>query len=168
MAITMRFKQIILIVSIVAMSIACSSGGGADQYLQNIGDALGSASDALDEWSSLADEAAVMDYRKMSRNQIVELVERQLVLARQAKKGHSEALTILMKEIPPEQCKAVHIAMVEALQLGERGFLEMISYFSSALDRGYDDEDAMTRANDLLNQADLVKQRSLGDLSECS
>ena len=168
MAITMRFKQIILIVSIVAMSIACSSGGGADQYLQNIGDALGSASDALDEWSSLADEAAVMDYRKMSRNQIVAVLERQLVAARKAKKTHSEALGALMRVIPPEQCQTVHIAMVESLQLSERGFMETISYFSSALNQGYADDDARIRGNDLLNQADLVKQRSVAALLECS
>ena len=58
--------------------------------------------------------------------------------------------------------------MVASLKLSVSGFLEMINYFSSALDRGYDDVDTMTRANDLLNQADLVKQISLGDLSECS
>ena len=168
MPITIRFKQIILIVLIAAMPIACSSGGGADQYLQNIGDAVGAAADANNEWSSFVDEAAIMDYQKMSRNQIVELSEKQLVLARQAKKEHSEALNMLIKEIPPEQCKTVHMAMVESLQLSERGFLEMINYFSSALDRGYDDVDTMTRANDLLNQADLIKQRSSGALSECT
>ena len=167
MAITIRFKQIVLIVSIVGMSIACSSGGGADQYLESIGGALDAATDATDEWTSLADKTSVMDYRNMSRNQLVEIAERQLVAARKAYKAHSEALTTIMRAMPPEQCRRVHIAMVEALQLRERGFLEMISYFNSALNLGYEDDDARIHGNDLLNQADLVKQGALGALSEC-
>ena len=73
-----------------------------------------------------------------------------------------------MKVIPPEQCEAVHIAMVESLQLSESGFLEMITYLSSAINQVYNDVDAMIRGNYLLNQEDSVKLRSLGALSECS
>ena len=80
----------------------------------------------------------------------------------------ANAAIIGMREIlPPRKCEDAHLATLEALQLMERGFLELKAYLERAL-AGRPDPDALDRGNRLLAEADRVKQAAYRSVLECA
>ncbi len=165
----------------VAIGIALFStifGGGGDDgpsgrsetvddYLKAVAPSLDSVSGATENWSQLVDMHALLDFSDITQNEARQLAEDELGAARSAKEASTSALKDIRGIIPPDACKDEHLAVIEALQLSERGFLEIISYMSSALRGGQADNGALREGNRLLNEADRVKSRALVESSGC-
>lgn len=142
-------------------------GGGNSEYSDMTAIALESTADAMDEWSALMEQHADIDPADISQNEARELIQDELDAARKTRKAITEGLDDIRVIAPPQQCEGAHLAVIESLQLAERGFNEVVSFLGSALSSGVADSDSMDRGNDLLSESDRVKAGSLNELEEC-
>ncbi len=160
---------LIVIVSGLAL-IACTvEDDGADSsqdYLGQISPSLERALDVSDEWNQLQEELFQIDATRLSLSEAENLVEEQLAAARKAKTTFSDALTVMQSITAPDECLESHVALIESLQLSERGFGDIVSGLSSALRDGSGD-DALDSGNRLLAEADRVKARALPEFENC-
>ena len=150
----------------ILLVVACAGSKEADQYLGEM-DFLDELTDATDYWSELMDREARIDVTTLTRVQALEIIRENSTAAQIAYEKSNKAIGALMQLTPPEQCEEAHIVILEALQLTERGFLELKRWMNTALRQGKRNEDARIRGNQLLNEADLVKQRGLNSILEC-
>lgn len=148
------------------LAMACG-GQEVDRYYEELA-AVDLATDAIETWTLLVERDARVDTSTISRSQALAMVRAQLVAAQDAYETSNEAIDALMQATPPEQCKEAHIVVLEALQLTERAFLELKNWLESGLRGGPAKEDARIRGNQLLNEADLVKQRGLSVVLDCN
>ena len=162
----MSIKYLVGLILVILFTVACSEGQSADKYFEEVA-ALDAATNATEQWTVMVERDARIDSRTLSRSQALMMVEAQLSAARHAYETSNEAINALMQATPPQQCEDAHIVTLEALQLTERAFLELTRWLESGLGGGSVNDDSRIRGNDLLNEADMVKQRGINDALDC-
>ncbi|MCH7606300.1 MAG: hypothetical protein IH962_04020 [Chloroflexi bacterium] len=127
---------------------------------------LNPASEALDEWTVLSNEHSLRDLSKLDRQQKMLMIQAQHRAATNVFTATKDALTGFRLIVPPPQCQEIHLLLTESLQLQEQSSLVMKTYLEIA-QRGRSDADMLHEANNLMAEADRVKQRGLFFAEQC-
>ena len=160
------FLLAICSLALIACTVEDDGAGSQQDYLGQISPPLGRATDVGDEWNELQEELFQIDATRLSLSEAEKLTEEQLAAARKAKTTFSDALTVIQSITAPDKCLESHVAIIESLQLAERGFGDIVSGLSSTL-RGGSGADALERGSRLLAEADRVKARTLPEFENC-
>ncbi len=169
-----------IVIGIVIYSAVFNGGGnGSDtitveedaadssqDYLGQISPSLERALDVSDEWNRLQEELNQIDLTRLSLSEAENLVEEELAVAQKARTTFADALTVMQTITAPDECLETHVAIIEAFQLAERGFGDIVSGLSQVLRSG-SGADAIDRGNRLLAEGDRVKARALPGLETC-
>ena len=152
--------------ALIACTVEDDGAGSSQDYLGQVSPSLDRALDATDEWNLLQEELFQIDATRLSLSEVENLLEEQMAAARKAKTTFSDALTVMQSTTAPDECLEAHVAIIESLQLSERGFSDIVSALTLAL-RGGSGDDALESGNRLLAEADRVKARALPEIENC-
>ena len=145
--------------------VACGGQSEVQEYFDQIS-ALNEYNERFERYNELVDRESQIDPRSVTRAEVLDLVNEIFEAVTSAYEAARVARDQMRSVLPPEQCEAGHLSMLEILLLEEEMLGISRQYYRLGLD-GTIRTDLLDRANALARESELAKQGALRDALDC-